>query len=379
MTYTVPFNRPYLTGYELDYVSQAIENGDLSGDGLFTHRCCELLEERLDSHRVLLTPSCTAALEISMLLLDLAEGDEVILPSFTFVSSANAVVLAGGVPVFVDVDPGTLNLDPLQVASAITERTRAIMPVHYAGVGCDMDALMALARNHDLVVVEDAAQALNSFYDQKALGTIGNLGTFSFHQTKNFSCGEGGALCVNDESLIDRAEVIREKGTNRSRFLKGHVDKYTWVDRGSSYLQGELAAAFLYGQLGAMDVITQRRQQCYQTYKQQLTSLMEKGLLQLPVIPEHCQSNYHLFHILLPTPEQRDALLKHLNAMGIHAVFHYVPLHNSPAGIRFAGKEVSLPVTESISARLLRLPIYPNLESDLQQLVVDEIRSFLDS
>ena len=379
MTYTVPFNRPYLTGHELEYVSQAIQNGDLSGDGLFTRKCCELLEQRLGTRRVLLTPSCTAALEISMLLLDLSQGDEVILPSFTFVSTANAVVLAGGVPVFVDVDPDTLNLDPAQVESAITERTRAIIPVHYAGVGCDMGALMRLAEKHHLVVVEDAAQALNSFYDDQALGTIGNLGTFSFHQTKNFSCGEGGALCINDEQLLDRAEIIREKGTNRSQFLKGHVDKYTWVDVGSSYLQGELAAAFLFGQLGAMDVITELRQRCYQNYFQELLPLAEKQLLQLPLIPERCQSNYHLFHIMLPTKEKRDALLSHLNARGIHAVFHYIPLHNSPAGIRLSGKEVCLPVTESISSRLLRLPIYPNLEPELQQLVIHEITSFLDS
>ena len=377
MSYQVPFNRPYLTGHELDYVSQAIKNGDLSGDGQFTRRCCELLEERLGCQRVLLTPSCTAALEISMLLLDLTEGEEVILPSFTFVSTANAVVFAGGVPVFVDVDPTTLNLDPVQVEAAITDRTRAIIPVHYAGVGCDMNALMTLARNHGLVLVEDAAQALNSFYDEKALGTIGNLGTFSFHQTKNFSCGEGGALCLNDASFIHRAEVIREKGTNRSQFLKGHVDKYTWVDRGSSYLQGELAAAFLYGQLGAMDVITEMRQRCYELYKRQLAPLAGEDLLQLPVIPEDCRSNYHLFHILMRTPEQRDALLKHLNTQGIHAVFHYIPLHSSPAGIRLSGIQVNLPVTDSISSRLLRLPIYPNLEPELQQLVVDEIKRFL--
>lgn len=379
MTYTVPFNRPYLTGHELDYVSQAIENGDLSGDGPFTRQCCQLLEERLSTQRVLLTPSCTAALEISMLLLDLVEGDEVVLPSFTFVSTANAVVLAGGIPVFVDVDPVTLNLDSIQVEAAITDRTRAIIPVHYAGVGCEMDALLAIAQKHELVVVEDAAQALNSFHGGRALGTIGNLGTFSFHQTKNFSCGEGGALCINDETLIERAEVIREKGTNRSQFLKGHVDKYTWVDLGSSYLQGELAAAFLFGQLGSMDIITEMRQRCYETYKQQLTPLAEEKLLQLPVIPAECQSNYHLFHILLPTQEKRDALLKHLNSQGIHAVFHYIPLHSSPAGIRLSGKTVSLPITESISTRLLRLPIYPNLEPELQQQVVDEITAFLGS
>ncbi|MAX22577.1 MAG: dTDP-4-amino-4,6-dideoxygalactose transaminase, partial [Planctomycetaceae bacterium] len=235
------------------------------------------------------------------------------------------------------------------------------------------------AQKHELVVVEDAAQALNSFHGGRALGTIGNLGTFSFHQTKNFSCGEGGALCINDETLIERAEVIREKGTNRSQFLKGHVDKYTWVDLGSSYLQGELAAAFLFGQLGSMDIITEMRQRCYETYKQQLTPLAEEKLLQLPVIPAECQSNYHLFHILLPTQEKRDALLNHLNSRGIHAVFHYIPLHSSPAGIRLSGKTVSLPITESISTRLLRLPIYPNLEPELQQQVVDEITTFLGS
>ncbi len=379
MTYTVPFNRPYLTGHEIEYVSQAIQHGDLSGDGPFSRRCCELLEKRLDTPKVLLTPSCTAALEISMLLLDLQDGEEVILPSFTFVSTANAVVIAGGTPVFVDVDPDTLNLDPEQVRAAINTRTRAIIPVHYAGVGCQMDALMEIAESHGLTVVEDAAQALNSYYGEKALGTIGSLGTFSFHQTKNFSCGEGGALCINDPGLIERAEVIREKGTNRSKFLQGQVDKYTWVDRGSSYLQGELAAAFLYGQLGSMDVITEMRQKCYETYRQLLEPLAQQSLLQLPVIPAKCRSNYHLFHLLLPSAERRDALLRHLNDQGIHAVFHYIPLHNSPAGIRLSGKEVSLPVTESISQRLLRLPIYPGLEADVQQRIVDEIATFLDS
>ena len=378
MSYTVPFNRPYLTGHELEYVSQAIQNGDLSGDGPFSRRCCQLLEERFDVGKVLLTPSCTAALEIAMLLLDLKPGEEVILPSFTFVSSANAVVLAGGKPVFVDVDPTTLNLDPALVAQAITDKTRAIMPVHYAGVGCDMHALLALAESHQLTVVEDAAQALNAFFDERALGTIGHLGAYSFHQTKNFSCGEGGALCINDERLIERAEIIREKGTNRSQFLKGHVDKYTWVDRGSSYLPSELVAAFLYGQLGSVDVITEMRQRCYQTYLQELKPLEEKGLLQLPVVPERCRSNYHLFHILLPTQTERDALLKHLNSQGIHAVFHYIPLHSSPAGRRLSGSEVALPVTDSISSRLLRLPIYPDLEPELQQQVISEIVSFLN-
>ncbi len=379
MSYKVPFNRPYLTGHELEYVSQAIQNGDLSGDGPFSQRCSQLLEERFQISKVLLTPSCTAALEISMLLLDLAEGDEVILPSFTFVSSANAIVLAGGKPVFVDVDPLTLNLDPTQVQQAITERTKAIMPVHYAGVGCEMGTLMELADAHQLIVVEDAAQALNASCNNQALGTIGNFGAFSFHQTKNYSCGEGGALCINDESLIERAEIIREKGTNRSQFLKGHVDKYTWVDRGSSYLPSELSAAFLFGQLGAIDVITELRQQCFQRYLDQLQPLADQGRLQLPTIPEYCQSNYHLFHILLPTQDIRDALLKHLNSRGIHAVFHYVPLHSSPAGIRLSGESVHLPVTDSISARLLRLPIYPDLELELQYQVVTEISSFLNA
>ncbi len=377
MKYDIPFNRPFLTGNELDYVSQAVSGGDISGDGEFSRRCSRLLEQQYSIEKVLLTPSCTAALEMAIMILNMGEGDEVIMPSFTFVSTANAVVRAGAKPVFVDIDRQTLNLDPAAVRDAITPNTRAIIPVHYAGVSCDMDAIMCLADEFDLQVIEDAAQGVNAFYQDRALGTIGQLGTYSFHQTKNVSCGEGGALCINDPALIERAEVIREKGTNRSKFLQGAVDKYTWIDVGSSYLPSELTAAFLLGQLESAATITEMRRGVYQRYRELLEPLAVSGKLTLPVIPESCTSNYHLFHIVLPTGEIRNGLLKWLNEQGIHAVFHYVPLHSSPMGVEIVGNQKTLPVTDSTSGCLLRLPIYPDLQPDQQARVVNEINAFL--
>ena len=306
MDYAIPFNKPFRSGNELDYLSQAVSAGDISGDGEFSKRCSTLLETQFGIKKILLTPSCTAALEMSIMILGIGAGDEVIMPSFTFVSTANAVVRAGATPVFVDVDCRTLNIDPACIRMAITERTRAIIPVHYAGVGCDMAAIMEIAAEFNLQVIEDAAQGVNAFHHSQPLGAIGALGTYSFHQTKNVSCGEGGALCINDEALIERAEIIREKGTNRSQFLQGTVDKYTWIDVGSSYLPSELTAAFLLGQLEAVDTITQQRRECYQRYMESLQGLAEAGKMTLPSIPDGCRSNYHLFHILVPTSEQRQ-------------------------------------------------------------------------
>jgi dTDP-4-amino-4,6-dideoxygalactose transaminase len=375
--YAIPFNKPFRSGNELDYVSQAVTAGDISGDGEFTKRCSTLLETQFGIKKILLTPSCTAALEMSIMILGIGAGDEVIMPSFTFVSTANAVVRAGATPVFVDVDYRTLNIDPACIRAAITERTRAIIPVHYAGVGCDMDAIMEIATQYNLKVIEDAAQGVNAFHHSQTLGAIGALGTYSFHQTKNFSCGEGGALCINDDALIERAEIIREKGTNRSQFLQGTVDKYTWVDVGSSYLPSELTAAFLLGQLEAVEAITSQRRECYQRYMQSFQGSAEAGKMTLPSIPDACRSNYHLFHILVPTPQQQQGLISRLNEQGIHAVFHYVPLHSSPMGIALNSEQPALPVTESCSERLVRLPIYPGLTTEQQDRIVAEVQAFL--
>ena len=377
MDYAIPFNKPFRSGNELDYVSQAVTAGDISGDGEFAKQCSALLETQFGIKKILLTPSCTAALEMSIMILGIGAGDEVIMPSFTFVSTANAVVRAGATPVFVDVDCRTLNIDPACIRAAITERTRAIIPVHYAGVGCDMDAIMEIATQGNLKVIEDAAQGVNAFHHSQTLGTIGDLGTYSFHQTKNFSCGEGGALCINDDTLIERAEIIREKGTNRSQFLQGTVDKYTWVDVGSSYLPSELTAAFLLGQLEAVDTITSQRRECYQRYMQSFQGSAEAGKMTLPSIPDACRSNYHLFHILVPTPQQQQGLISRLNEQGIHAVFHYVPLHSSPMGIALNSEQAALPVTESCSERLVRLPIYPGLTTEQQDRIVAEVQAFL--
>ena len=372
MDFQVPFNRPFQSGNELEYISEAIGQGDLSGDGDFSHRCAELLKSRYGIHHVLLTPSCTAALELSFMLLDLSEGDEVIVPSFTFVTTASAVVRAGGKPVFVDIRPDTLNLDPELVEKAITSNTKAIVPVHYAGVGCEMSAFNSLAQKNGLRIIEDAAQGVHAYCDGNALGSMGDLGTYSFHQTKNFSCGEGGALCINDPFLVDRAEILREKGTNRRQFLSGQVDKYSWVDIGSSLLPSELTSAFLYAQLQAADEITAKRKEIFNRYLDGFQSLVEDNLIQLPVIPENCDSNYHLFHVLVRNSDTRDRVLENLQECWIHAVFHYVPLHLSKAGQKYRTAGNRLPVTEDVSGRLIRLPIYPDMTTDQQTLVVNE-------
>ncbi|MFM7058910.1 MAG: dTDP-4-amino-4,6-dideoxygalactose transaminase [Planctomycetota bacterium] len=372
---TIPFNKPFIAGKELFYIAQAVTFGALSGDGHFTKKCAQLMQERFRIPRVLLTPSCTAALEMAAQLCDVGPGDEVIMPSYTFVSTASAFVRMGARPVFVDVRPDTLNIDETLIEDAITHRTKAICVVHYAGVSCEMDRIMAIARGHGLRVVEDAAQGVNSWYNGRALGSIGDLGCYSFHETKNYICGEGGALCINDPELIQRAEIIRDKGTNRQNFFRGYVDKYTWVDSGSSYVPSEICSAFLYGQLEEMDRISSRRQEIYQRYIRELMPLQQKGLLQLPEIPESCLSNYHLCFALLPSQVLRDELLDYLRSLSIRAVFHYVPLHSSPFGSQFA-PGLQLPLTEELSARLIRLPMYYEISCDEQQQVWDAVRTF---
>ena len=361
MTIHIPFNKPCIVGSELIYVGQAISGGHASGDGPFTRRAQKLMEDRFDARRILLTTSCTAALEMAALLCKLGPGDEVIVPSFTFVSTANAIVLRGAKPVFVDIRRDTLNIDERLIEAAITPRTRAIFPVHYAGVGCEMDEIMAIARRHNLLVVEDAAQGVFAKYKGQWLGTIGHMGCYSFHETKNFSCGEGGALTVNDPDLEKRAEILREKGTNRSQFLRGQVDKYTWVDIGSSYILSDMLAAFLHGQLENMEKITARRSEIFNLYASLLAPLVESGRIRTPFIPEHCTTNYHMFYLLAANQDERTALIAHLRNAGILAVFHYVPLHSSPFAKSLGLSQPNLPITDDTSSRLLRLPMYYDL------------------
>lgn len=373
----IPFNFPHLAGRELAYIAQAHANGRLAGDGPFTKRCHEWLERRTGAPRVLLTHSCTAALELAALLLDLAPGDEVILPSFTFVSTANAFVLRGAVPVFVDVRPDTLNLDERRIEAAITPRTRAIVPVHYAGVACEMDAIAALAQKHGLRVVEDAAQGVMATYKGRALGALGDLGAYSFHETKNVISGEGGALLVNDPALVARAEVLREKGTDRSRFFRGEVDKYTWQDAGSSFLPGELIAAFLAAQLEEAGTITERRRASWAWYHARLASLADAGRLRRPIVPTECGHNAHMYYVLLAPGVERQAVLDTLKADGVMAVFHYVPLHSSPAGRRFGRASGELAVTDDVAGRLIRLPLWVGLTEAQQERVCGSLERAL--
>lgn len=357
----IPFNRPHLTGREFAYIQEAVQAGQLAGNGRFTRRCQQWLEARLDAPRALLTHSCTAALEMAALLLDLQPGDEVIMPSFTFVSTANAFVLRGAIPVFVDIRPDTLNLDERLIEAAITPRTRAIVPVHYAGVACDMDAILDVARRHGLAVVEDAAQGLQATYGKRPLGGIGQLAAISFHETKNVISGEGGALVVNDARFAERAEILWEKGTDRSKFFRGQVDKYTWVDVGSSFLPGELTAAFLWAQLEHAADITAARLAVWRRYYDAAAGLETFGVTR-PTVPEECGHNAHLFYLLLPDALSRADVLADLNRRGVNAIFHYVPLHSAPAGRRLARTAGPLPVTERVSARLIRLPLWAGLE-----------------
>lgn len=366
----IPFGWPHMTGKELYYIAEAHFNGHLAGDGPFTKKCHSWLEAHCGCTKALLTHSCTGALEVAAVLLDIQPGDEIIMPSYTFVSTANAFVLRGGVPVFVDIREDTLNLDERLIESAITARTRVIVPVHYAGVSCEMDAIMEIARRHGLRVVEDAAQGMMASYKGRALGSIGDLGAYSFHETKNVISGEGGALLVNDPALVMRAEIIREKGTDRSRFFRGEVDKYTWQEAGSSFLPGELIAAFLWAQLEEADRITQRRLASWQRYHDLLEPLEAKGALRRPIIPEKCQHNAHMYYVLLPPGSNRQAVLNEFRRNDIWAVFHYVPLHSSPAGQRYGRAQGALPVTDSTSERLIRLPLFVGLTEEQQQEVV---------
>lgn len=367
----IPFNRPYMTGKEFDYISQAQFGAMLSGDGPFTKRCHQWLEQHAGSPKALLTHSCTAALEMSALLLDIQPGDEVIMPSYTFVSTANAFVLRGGVPVFVDIREDTLNLDECLVEAAITTRTKAVVPVHYAGVACEMDTIMDIARLHGLRVVEDAAQGVMSRYKGRALGSIGDMGAYSFHETKNVISGEGGALLVNDPTLSLRAEIIREKGTDRSRFFRGEVDKYTWQDVGSSFLPGELIAAFLWAQLQEADQITGERLESWQHYHSLLEPLEAKGVLRRPIVPDGCEHNAHMYYVLLSPEIERDKVLDDFRKNNISAVFHYVPLHSSPAGQRHGRMHGQLDVTDRQSARLIRLPMWFGISTQQQERVVE--------
>ena len=379
MKYHIPFNKPCIVGSELIYVGQAVAGGHASGDGPFTRRVQTLMEERFGARRILLTTSCTSALEMAALLCGFGPGDEVILPSFTFVSTANAVVLRGATPVFVDIRPDTLNIDERLIEAAITPRTRAIFPIHYAGVGCEMDEIMAIARRHHLLVVEDAAQGVFAKYKGQWLGTIGQMGCYSFHETKNFSCGEGGALIINDPVLEKRAEILREKGTNRSQFLRGQVDKYTWVDIGSSYVPSDMLAAFLLGQLENMEKITARRRELCVRYDNMLAPLVESGLIHTPFTPLHCTANYHMFYLLAANLAERTALIEHLRQAGILAVFHYVPLHSSPFAKSLGVPQVDLPVTDDTSSRLLRLPMYFDLSDRDVTEVAEAVLGFYKS
>ena len=366
----IPFNKPYMTGRELWYIAQAHTKGHLAGDGEFTKKCHAWLETRTGSQKALLTHSCTAALEMAALLLDIQPGDEVIMPSYTFVSTANAFVLRGGVPVFVDIREDTLNLNERLIEAAITHRTKVIVPVHYAGVACEMDTIMDVARRHGLKVVEDAAQGVMSSYKGRALGSIGDLGAFSFHETKNVISGEGGALLVNDFELALRAEIIREKGTDRSRFFRGEVDKYTWQEVGSSFLPGELIAAFLWAQLEEALAITAKRLASWERYNAMLAPLEAKGVLRRPVIPPSCQHNAHMYYVLLAPEIDRKIVLDEFKRNDIGAVFHYVPLHSSPGGQRYGRAHGDLDVTNIQSERLIRLPLWVGLTEAQQDRVV---------
>ncbi len=366
----IPFTRVHVTGNEIEYIRQAIHNNRIGGDNAFSKRCEAWLERATGSARALLTHSCTAALEMAAILADVKRGDEVIMPSFTFVSTANAFVLRGATPVFVDIEPHTMNIDPARVREAVTPRTRAIVPVHYAGIGCDMDALLEIGSASGAMIIEDAAQALHGEWNGRPLGSIGALAALSFHETKNVTCGEGGALLINDPSLIERAEIVREKGTNRSRFHRGQVDKYTWIDVGSSYLPGELTAAFLLAQLEQSLEITAARRRVWQWYYEALGALESDGFLTRPTTGG---GNAHIFFVLLPSLEIRTQLIDTLKKNGIGSVFHYVPLHSSPAGLRYGRAAGSLAVTEDVSDRLLRLPLWPDMTQADVESVVDSM------
>jgi dTDP-4-amino-4,6-dideoxygalactose transaminase len=372
----IPFNRPFATGDEIDYIRAAIATPKFSGDGKYTTHCHMLLEQSLGIQKALLTTSCTHALEMAALLLEVTRGDEVILPAFTFPSTANAFVLRDARPVFVDIRSDTLNIDESRVEQRITERTKAIFLVHYAGVGCEMDTILAIARQHAIAVVEDNAHGLYGRYRGRYLGTFGELAALSFHETKNFTCGEGGALLINNARFTERAEILREKGTDRSRFFRGEIDKYNWIDGGSSYLPSDLLAAFLRAQLEHRDQIQSMRRKIWETYALELASWAKTNGVRLPIIPLECEQSYHMFYVIMPSLESRQALISHLAGFGILAVFHYLPLHLSPMGLRFGGHQGDYPVTEDLADRLLRFPFFTGMSSSEQGQVIDAVRAF---
>lgn len=370
-----PFNRPHITGREPDYIRDAIESHHLSGNGKYTKQCQRWFERNLGSAKVLLTHSCTAGLEMAAILADIKPGDEIIMPSFTFVSTANAFVLRGAVPVFVDIRPDTLNLDETKIEAAITPKTRAIVPVHYAGVGCEMDVIMDIAQRHKLLVIEDAAQCIQSSYKGRPLGGIGHLAALSFHETKNIVSGEGGALLVNDTKFTQRAEIVWEKGTNRSQFFRGQVDKYTWVDIGSSFLPSDLLAAFLWAQIEEVESITVRRVAIWGRYHQRFSTLEKRGVVRRPVIPPHCTNNAHMYYLLMQDHDAQMRVMRTLAGQDISAVFHYIPLHSSPAGKRFGRAHGELAVTDRVSETLLRLPLFPDLGNEQVEQVADAVEA----
>ncbi len=376
MNQNIPLSKPHIPKKVYENISQVLSSGKLSGDGAFCHKVEKKLCDLLQVKHTLLTTSCTHALETSIMLLDAKPGDEVILPSFTFTSTANAVLLAGLKPIFCEINPDTMNMDMEDVARKITNKTRAIIPVHYAGVACDMETLLSLCNAKNIIIIEDAAQGVGAKWKDKFLGTIGHLGALSFHDTKNIICGEGGALLTNDELLSNKAQIIREKGTNRAQFLKGQVDKYTWIDKGSSYILAEPLAAILDAGLDVMEEINSKRGSIYNFYCTELKEYAEKQILKLPYIPSDCKSNYHLFHIILNTEEERNSLMNHLRSKNIGATFHYIPLHSAPAGEKLGYKKGDLPLTEEYSTRLLRLPLFPDLTQEECFKVVNEIAAW---
>ena len=380
----IPFNRPYLTGNELTYIEDVIQSSQsgehMSGDGKYTKLVQQFFEGTFGARKALLTTSGTSALELAFYLLNLKPGDEVILPSYTFSSTANAIIMAGGTPVFAEIFRDTLNIDPEDIKKKITTKTRAICPVHYGGVSCAMDEIMEIAEAHNLSVVEDAAQGVNAKYKGKYLGTIGDFGCYSFHETKNYVCGEGGALLINtdDPEINERAEILREKGTNRSQFFRGEVDKYTWVDIGSSYLPSDILAAFLYAQLEHLDDIQEKRLAVWHAYYEALKPLEEEGRIRLPIVPDYAQHNAHLFYVLFESETIRNEMMDKLKKQGIHAVFHYIPLHSAPMGQRYGYKEGDFPVTEDLSGRLLRLPVFAGMENSDKKLVINAVMDCLE-
>lgn len=372
----IKFNVPPVTGKELTHIAEAMKNEKICGDGAFTKKCSEWLEEQTGSAKVLLTTSCTHATEMAALLLDIQPGDEVIMPAYTFVSTADAFVMRGATVVFVDIRPDTMNMDETLIEDAITDKTKAIVPVHYAGVGCEMDVIMEIARMHNLAVVEDAAQGMMVTYKGKALGSIGDFGCYSFHETKNYSMGEGGALLIQDEAYIERAEIIREKGTNRSKFFRGQIDKYTWVDAGSSYLPSDMNAAYLWAQLEMADEINQNRLKTWNSYKDGLSELQKEGYIDLPFIPEHCEHNAHMFYIKTKDIDERSRLISYLKENGIWAVFHYIPLHTAPAGLKFGRFSGEDRYTTKESERLVRLPLYYGIREDEVDKIIACVKMF---